>query len=39
MIVCENEGADWLPFEAFHEAKGTAGLRRTGKSLEVIWTG
>src|SRR6185295_13827840 len=37
MIVCENEGAAWLPFEPFMVAKGTSGSSRSGKSREVIW--
>lgn len=36
-IVCENSGADWLPFESFATIKGTAGSKRTGTSKEVIW--
>jgi hypothetical protein len=38
VIVCENDGADWLPFEHFHNAKATAGRGRTKISKEVIWT-
>lgn len=35
VIVCENEGADWLPFDPLHYAKTS----RVGKrSAEVIWT-
>ncbi len=37
VTVCENEGADWLPFVPFRTIKGTNGKRRTGKSVEVIW--
>lgn len=42
VIVCENEGADWLPFEPFHAIKSshmrTSGMARgTGYSQEVIW--
>lgn len=33
VIVCENEGADWLPFEHLADAK-TARLNR---SAEVVW--
>ncbi len=33
VIVCENTGADWLPFEHFHDAKA-----KTGISKEAIWT-
>ena len=35
VTVCENEGADWLPFRTFATLK--AGLNGTG-SREVIWT-
>lgn len=35
VIVCENEGADWLPFRAFATMK--AGPRSVG-SNEAIWT-
>lgn len=38
MIVCENAGASWLPFEDFRSIKGTAGAHRSGVSKEVIWT-
>lgn len=38
VIVCENEGADWLPFEPFHAIKATHGATRKGVSMEVIWT-
>lgn len=35
VIVCENEGADWLPFKRLAEVKTT----RAGKrSVEAIWT-
>ena len=37
-VVCENSGADWLPFREFRDIKGTAGPRRSGVSKEVIWT-
>lgn len=34
VIVCENDGAEWLPFKKLHESKTT----RAGKrSQEVIW--
>lgn len=33
VIVCEQEGADWLPFEPFAPCKGTS-----RNSVEVIWT-
>lgn len=35
VIVCENEGADWLPFTPLADIKTTRSGRR---SLEVIWT-
>jgi len=38
VIVCENDGADWLPFDHFHDAKATAGRGRTKISKEVVWT-
>lgn len=38
VMVCENDGADWLPFRHFMAAKATAGKGRTGVSVEVIWT-
>lgn len=34
VIVCENEGADWLPFEPLRAVKTT---RKTGRSAEVVW--
>jgi hypothetical protein len=34
VIVCENEGAAWLPFRSFGEFKTV----REGKSIEVVWT-
>lgn len=38
VIVCENDGADWLPFRPFKSIKGTEGRSRSGVSMEVIWT-
>lgn len=38
-IVCENMGADWLPFQHFFDAKGAAGATRTGVSKEAVWYG
>ncbi len=35
-IVCENQGADWLPFERL---RSTGSIRGEGKSLEVVWYG
>ena len=37
-IVCEQQGADWLPFLPFYNAKATEGARGAKRSLEVIWT-
>lgn len=37
-IVCESEGADWLPFEPFREIKTMGGKRRVGTAREAIWT-
>jgi site-specific DNA-adenine methylase len=38
VIVCENVGATWLPFEPFRTIKGNAGTGRTQESHEAIWT-
>ncbi len=41
VIVCEQEGADWLPFQFFHESLCTrsGGAKSPAKySREVIWT-
>lgn len=38
VVVCEQEGADWLPFREFATIKATTGPKRTGISKEVIWT-
>ena len=38
VFVCENEGADWLPFEHLRKMRGTFGHKRTGVSNEVVWT-
>lgn len=38
VIVCEVDGAKWLPFESFRTIKSTEGKRRKGFSKEVIWT-
>lgn len=35
VIVCENDGADWLPFVPFIDAKGGTG--GTGRSAEAIY--
>lgn len=37
VIVCENEGADWLPFEPFGTFKAGPN-NRSGGSREMIWT-
>jgi len=37
-MVCENAGADWLPFRPFRTIKGLEGKRGGKKSEEVIWT-
>ena len=37
VIVCENSGATWLPFEPFRTIKSTPGSRGKGHSSEVIW--
>lgn len=39
VMVCENVGADWLPFEPFMMAKASAGHGRAGVSNEALWTG
>ena len=36
VIVCENEGADWLPFSPLADVKAT---RPNSRSIEVVWTG
>lgn len=35
VIVCENEGADWLPFTRLADVKTT---RARSRSVEVVWT-
>lgn len=35
VIACENEGADWLPFVPFADAK----TARSNRSAEVVWYG
>jgi hypothetical protein len=37
-IVCENEGANWLPFEHVKDQRGTFGKTRSGVSKEVAWS-
>jgi hypothetical protein len=36
-IICENEGASWLPFFSFGSFKSTQGAKRSGVSREVIY--
>jgi hypothetical protein len=38
VIVCENYGADWLPFRLFRDTKAQEGKRGGSVSKEVIWT-
>jgi len=38
VIVCEQNGADWLPFIDFKTIKATEGKHGKSKSKEVIWT-
>jgi 16S rRNA G966 N2-methylase RsmD len=38
VIVCENRGAEWLPFRDFYSATATPGKGRTGVSHEVIFS-
>ena len=37
VIVCEQEGADWLPFEFFHQAKANESVSGGKISNEVVW--
>lgn len=37
VFVCENDGADWLPFAAFKKTRGMNGKHRTGISNESLW--
>lgn len=37
VLVCENDGADWLPFEPFRTISATPSKSRLGKSVEVLW--
>jgi hypothetical protein len=36
-IVCENYGADWLPFKPFRDAHAMIGANRSGRSFECVW--
>lgn len=38
VIVCEQDGADWLSFRFLAEIKTMNGVGRRGKSREAIWT-
>lgn len=38
VIVCEAEGADWLPFKPFRKAKSMCGKNNHVYSKEMIWT-
>lgn len=38
VMVCENVGADWLPFSPFLRSKSMESSRRKKKSYEAIWT-
>lgn len=41
VIVCEAQGANWLPFRFLREVPATPSYRKTGKkqtSKEVVWT-
>lgn len=37
VIVCEREGANWLPFKEFRTIKSTEGSKGKSKSIEVVW--
>ncbi len=37
VLVCENEGADWLDFKPFLAQKATHGSGRSGVSMEVLY--
>jgi hypothetical protein len=38
VIVCEQQGASWLPFRPFACLKSNSGAHRSGYSDEAIWT-
>ena len=38
VLVCENRGADWLPFVPFLNAKATPGSRGRSYSAEALWS-
>jgi len=37
VIVCENVGAKWLPFEPFVSSHAMVGSGRSGRSEEAVW--
>lgn len=37
VIVCERQGASWLPFLPLTTVKATPGSRGKGTSAEVVW--
>lgn len=37
VIVCENAGADWLPFTHLSDAQAISRPGKTGRSAEVVW--
>ena len=37
ILVCEQAGADWLPFQPFRTTKATPGSRGRSYSREVLW--
>lgn len=39
VIVCEAQGADWLPFISLRSVRSAASRGTVGQSAEVIWTG
>lgn len=39
VVVCEQDGASWLPFEPFYVAKANESVNGGKRSAEAIWTG
>jgi hypothetical protein len=39
VMVCEQEGADWMPFVFFRDIKAMEGAHGRKRSREVIWCG
>ncbi len=37
VIVCENEGATWLPFEPVYQTANNWNAKKTKRSVEVMW--